>query len=125
MPASPRWRDRRQKFDDADKALAQAKQLIPNDPLIATLQQEIAAGRKAMAANVEAAKLQAIRSVRRGRRVALNAKKYAEAVQHLTPRSKSSRPNGSDHADSGPEWARGRGTASQELMAYNDAMKAA
>ncbi len=115
------------KFDDADKALTQARQLMPNDPLIATLQQEIAAGRKAMAANVEAARMQAQfdQSVAAGR-VALNAKKYAEAVQHFTAALKIKPDRMVDQLLTAARI----GLLQEEqqakrLMVYNDAMKAA
>jgi tetratricopeptide (TPR) repeat protein len=118
------------KFDEADKALAQAKQLMPNDPVLARLQQEIAAGRKALAANMAKDQLQAEldKAVNAGR-AALNAKKFAEAVQHFTAALKIK----PDRAVDGLLTEAKKGQAAQAaeeqraklLMAYNDAMKAA
>lgn len=115
------------KFDDADKALTQAKQLIPTDPAIARLQQEITDARKTTAANLDAAMKQAQfeRAVNAGK-VALNNKKYADAVQQFSDALKI-KPD--RMVDQLLTQARS-GMANEELQAkrlkdYNDAMKAA
>ena len=115
------------KFDDADKALAQAKQLMPSDPAIAKLQQEISEGRRTQAANMNSALEQAKfeQAVNAGR-MALNAKKYAEAVQQFTVALKVK----PDRMVDGLLTQARSGMAAEELqakrlMAYNDAIKAA
>lgn len=118
------------KFDDADKALSQAKQLMPNDPALARLQKDIAAGRKGLAANKAQEQLHAEfdKAVNAGR-IALNAKKYAEAVQHFTTALKIKPDRAVDALLAEAKKGQAALTAEEQraklLMAYNDAMKAA
>jgi tetratricopeptide (TPR) repeat protein len=112
-------------YDEADKAVADLRRLSPIDPQIVSLTQQIADGRKAMAASAEAAKRQAAYdAAMKSGQTALDAKKYTEAAQQFTLalQNKPNDPNATQLLATARAAALADAEAAKRKMDYTDAM---